>query len=394
VLRIARRRRPDTHYKSSSVATALLASLALAACGSSPGGRQKAHGAAKGPPTVASGAALPQDPASVRHRLGQLIVGRFDGAGPSGAFLSRVRAGELGGVILFAGNDTGSRSAVLKIVGELQTAAAAGHNPPLLIMTDQEGGEVKRLPWAPPALAPVSMDSGALARREGEDTGAALRSVGVNVDLAPVADIERDAGSFLGSRSFGSDPRVVAARACAFARGLEAAGVAYALKHFPGLGRAAESTDSQPVRIAATSAALRSDYGAYPLCGGSRYALVMVSSAIYPSLTGSQLPAVLSGEIYRRELPYATAATPVTISDDLQAGALRTESSPARTALQAGLDLLLYAQTEAGSAHAFAVLRGELRSGALSPSGVARAESAVAKLKELVAGAPTALAQH
>jgi beta-N-acetylhexosaminidase len=297
----------------------------------------------------------------------------------------RVRAGELGGVILFSENGTASAAVLRRTVARLQAAASAGHNAPLLIMTDQEGGEVKRLPWAPPALAPMAIGSVALARREGEGAGAALRSVGVNVDLAPVADVERSGSSFLGSRPFGGDPHVAGARACAFARGLQAAGVAFTLKHFPGLGRAAASTDSQPVTIAASSTQLRSDYAAYPLCGGDREALVMVSSAIYPSLTGTALPAVLSPEIYRQEPPGATGSAPVTISDDLQAAALRAAPSPARTALDAGLDLLLYARTEAGSARAFSLLRDELRSGALSRPALARAESRVATLKDHIA---------
>ncbi|MEA2216752.1 MAG: beta-N-acetylhexosaminidase, partial [Solirubrobacteraceae bacterium] len=209
-------------------------------------------------------------------------------------------------------------------------------------------------------------------------------SVGVNVDLAPVADVARAGSSFLGDRSFGGDPRVAGERACGFAQGLEAAGVGFALKHFPGLGSAAASTDEQAVTLDAPSAQLRSDYDAYLLCGAMRKALVMVSSAIYPGLTGARLPAVLSPAIYRRELPFATGASPVTISDDLQARALAADRAPGRTALDAGLDLLLYARTEAGSARAFTTLRRELRSGALSRPQLARAESAVRRLKGLL----------
>ena len=76
----------------------------------------------------------------------------------------------------------------------------------------------------------------------------------------------------------------------------------------------------------------------------------MVSSAAYPGLTGEAVPAVESPEIYQQELTYASGAHPVTISDDLQAGALSGSSNPAARALAAGLDLLLYAQSESGSA--------------------------------------------
>jgi beta-N-acetylhexosaminidase len=320
-----------------------------------------------------------------------LIVARFRGSSPPGGFLARVRAGQIGAVILFSENGTGDPAAVRSTVGRLQSAAAAGSNPPLLIMADQEGGAVKRMRWAPPRLAPAAMDSPALARAEGALTGRALRSAGVNVDLAPVADVERVPRSFLGSRAFGATSSATGTRACAFASGLEAAGVAFTLKHFPGLGRAGASTDVRPVTIAAPAKAIRGDYAAYRHCGSARSALVMISSAAYPTLTGGAVPAVMAPEIYRRELPLASRAEPVTISDDLQASALTGQRSPAARAVDSGLDMLLYAETERGSAEAFEKLRGELRQGIVSRAAVERAASAVGDLKALVArAAPTA----
>src|SRR4029079_16788818 len=87
----------------------------------------------------------------------------------------------------------------------------AGGTPPLLIATDQEGGEVRRLPSAPPTVAPASMAT-ATAAGQGQATGQTLAQLGINVALAPVADV--DHGSFLGSRSFGSSPSRVATAAC------------------------------------------------------------------------------------------------------------------------------------------------------------------------------------
>jgi beta-N-acetylhexosaminidase len=337
-------------------------------------------------PTKTSAA---RDPApSAARALGQLIVGRFQGSSPPAAFLARVRAGEVGGVIIFSDNATGSPAEVRSTVTQLQKSAASGSNPPLLIMVDQEGGEVKRFPWAPPDRAPREMDSVAVAHVEGMRTGQALRGVGVNVDLAPVADVERAPGSFLGSRSFGSSPAVTGERACAFAIGLEQAGIGFTLKHFPGLGRATRSTDLGPVTIAASGEAIRDDYAAYGDCGSARSALVMVSSAAYPSLAEDTTPAVLSREIYERELPAAAGTQPVTISDDLEAGALAGQPAPAHRALAAGLDLLLYAQSEEGSADAFRTLLGELRSGTLPRASIERADRAVSALKSLVAGGP------
>jgi beta-N-acetylhexosaminidase len=319
--------------------------------------------------------------------LGQTIVGHFAGATPPSSFLDQIRSGELGGVILYTENVAGGEASTRALDQQMQSVAMEGHNPPLLIMTDQEGGEVKRLEWAPPKLAAAEMSSDAVAQAEGEATGQALRSVGINVDLAPVADVVHVADSFLHTRSFGSNPAVVAARSCSFATGIASQGVAYTLKHFPGLGRALTSTDVQPTTVNATASELRSDYQPYVYCGNNPDGLVMVNSAIYPSLTGSTTPAVLSPEIYRTELPLATGGHPITISDDLQAAALANELTPGRRALDAGLDILLYAQTSEASLEAFRGLLADAQAGGIPRARIEQAYQAVQTLKGRVAGA-------
>jgi beta-N-acetylhexosaminidase len=160
--------------------------------------------------------------------------------------------------------------------------------------------------------------------------------------------------------------------------------VAYTLKHFPGLGRADGNTDLGPVTIGALASALRADYRAYPTCGTNPLALVMVSNASYPALSGP-LPAVMSPAIYHRELPFATNDAPeVTISDDLQAGAIANQPAPARRAFNAGLDMAMYAQTEQASASAYETLLQDARSGALSMDRIHEADRAIASLKRHV----------
>jgi beta-N-acetylhexosaminidase len=251
-------------------------------------------------------------------------------------------------------------------------------------MADQEGGDVRRLANAPPRLAPREMSSGRVAFEEGLATGRALARVGVNVDLAPVADVEQLPGSFLGSRSFGASPRLVGERACSFARGLVRAGVDYTLKHFPGLGTAPGSTDAEPVSVGTPAGTLRANYAAYQRCGHGPHVLVMISSASYPALSGDEMPAVDSRETYRIELRRAHVRA-VTISDDLQAGALAGIDRPGSHALAAGLDLLLYAQSEQVAGEAYEKLAAELREGALSEARVREAVGLVTLLKVGVA---------
>ncbi len=346
-------------------------------------GRSGAHHAVRSRAQVPGAVvALPADARgrSLSRLLGQMMVTAFPGPEPSPSLLARIQDGELGGVILFSDNVVGGPLATRALTRELQSAAARGGNPPLLIMTDQEGGAANRL-IGPPAVPPAGMTTATQAFDQGVATGRLLREEGINIDLAPVADVARTPDSFLGSRSFGADPGVVAARACAFAQGLAGQGVAYTLKHFPGLGLASRSTDVGPVVIADTAAVLREDYLPYSRCGRGPLALVMVSSAIYPTLSGS-LPAVMSPEIYRRELPLAVdGARPVTISDDLESGAIAGQLAPARHAVAAGLDLILYAASEKTSADVYEVLLADARAGVIPRSVLETANLRIARLK-------------
>lgn len=346
--------------------------------GASAPGQQPAAGS---PVTGSNHRAVP-----LARMLGQMIVTRLSGAMPSPALLRRIRLGQVGGVILFSESFAGGPSTARAAVSMLQQAASAGGNPPLLVMTDQEGGEVRRLQWAPPRRAAAQMTSAALAQSEGEATGRALRSVGINLDLAPVADVVHVAGSFLGTRSFGTTSTQVTERACSFAAGLARDRVGYTLKHFPGLGWASASTDLRPVVIDLPAATLRADYEPYLACGSNPDGIVMVSNAVYPRLASGDAPAVLASSTYTREMRIATDRSPVTISDDLQAGALADQPNVPVRAARAGLDMLLFAQTEAASQEAYETLLASVRAGGIRQARVKAAYEAILGFKAQVAG--------
>jgi beta-N-acetylhexosaminidase len=316
--------------------------------------------------------------------LGETLITRLNGTTASPRLLARIRAHQLGGVILFSETFAAGAAQATRTIGQLQKVARAAGAWPLLIMTDQEGGEVRRLASAAPRLAPRQMTSTQVAHDEGLAAGKALRGVGVNVDLAPVADVEQITDSFLAERSFGSSAQLVAQRACAFAQGLSEAGVGYTLKHFPGLGTAPASTDVAPVVVPTAAGTLRANYAAYRRCGRGPRTLVMISSASYPRLPSSKTPALDAPEIYQKEMRLAGIEAP-TISDDMQAGALAGLEHPALHALRAGLDLLLYAQSEQASSEAYEKLDTELHDGSLSAARVRQAATAITHLKAMLA---------
>jgi beta-N-acetylhexosaminidase len=246
-------------------------------------------------------------------------------------------------------------------------------------MTDQEGGEVKRL-VGPPEYSAAGMADVDVARQQGTATGKVLREAGINVDLAPVADVSRADGFMTQEqRTFGSDTNTVARAACAFAHSVAQSGVAYTLKHFPGLGDAADNTDGVRVAIAEPASEIAADDAPYRKCGRGPLALVMLSSASYDRLTGST-PAVLSPYIYNTVMA-RDGIDAVTISDSFESGAISGRRSPALAAINAGLDIVMYPGDEAASRDAYDSLFQAAKHGTLNRARVRTAARKVLALK-------------
>ncbi len=273
-----------------------------------------------------------------------------------------IRHGELAGVILFEAN-LPNRAAARRLSAEIESIRRpAGLRDPLLVMVDQEGGLVKRLSGAPSASAAQMGRSGAeFSRRQGRATAANLRSAGINVDLAPVLDVARPGGTIAETeRGFGSSPAQVTATALPFAQGLGAGGIATTAKHFPGLGAAAENTDFAVQRINLPKRTLRAvdeqPYRDYVAQGGE---LVMLSTAIYPAF--SSRPAAFARQIATGELRGRIGFHGVSITDALESVAVRSFGGPAEAAtaaVEAGTDLLLFADYRAAASAHEAMLRG------------------------------------
>lgn len=216
----------------------------------------------------------------------------------------------------------------------------------------------------------------------GRATGAYLRARGVGVDLAPVLDVAES--SFLGSRTFGGDPALVARVGPAFGQGLQAARVAATAKHFPGLGTATANTDLSVVAITTGRAELERRLAPFRRAVRSGTKLVMVSNAVYPALDPSGLPAVLSPAIVTGLLRKRLGFHGVVITDSLTTPAPRAHSDAATRAIEAGVDLLLYSDDAASSETAFATLRAAAVAGTLDAERLAAAYRRVLALKRWV----------
>jgi beta-N-acetylhexosaminidase len=344
-------------------AALVIAVLAPAACGGGGGGGATTAASSR-PPAAGTKAALTPE-----QLAGQHVVFPFAGRTPPHALLSRIRRGEAAGVI-FLGANLGTPAQVRALTRRLRAVPRpAGLRAPLLLMVDQEGGSVKRLPGAPSRSAPAMAATGdpAVARAEGRATAATLRAAGMNVDLAPVVDVVRPESALQAEgRGFGFSAASASRFGAAFARGLSEGGVAATAKHFPGFGAAPSNTDTGAVRIAMPLRELLGDARPFRSAIRAGARLVMLSSAIYPALSG--VPAVLSPRVVQRELREGLRFGGVAISDDLEAPAFAAyggASGAAVRATRAGVDLLLFARTYEGAARATAALARAIRAGQL-----------------------------
>lgn len=293
----------------------------------------------------------------LRAMLGQMLLVGFRGAElPADASILRdIREHDLGGVILF------DRDVQLKTVGRniqspaqvraLTAALQAAARTPLFIAVDQEGGRVRRLreeagfPHSPSAKV-MGQGSPDATLQEGERTGRLLADLGINLDFAPVADVDvNPASPAIGAleRSFSADPETVAAHAGAFSRGLLSQGVLPCLKHFPGHGSAMADSHLGLTDISRTWSPTELipyerliPLGASPLimCG---HLFLERFDADHPATLS---PAVLTG-LLRERLGF----TGVIVSDDMQMRAITAHyglEEAVLRAVEAGMDILVF----------------------------------------------------
>ena len=397
------------------IAMALAVALAASAvAGRFPLWLRSAPGPAREPGTpspkpagTASGSPSPSQPVgpalptlSLQQMAGQRVIYSYGGLTPPAGLLRLISHGDAAGVIFFSQNIS-SLAQLTKVVAELEQADASPLNPvraPLLLMTDQEGGQVRRVPGAAAAVRAADRrrrpDPAAAATNAGASAGQNLRGIGINVNLAPVLDVYRQPGDFDDQfqRSYSTNPAVVAELGADFITAQQRAGVAATAKHFPGLGAAAsaQDTDKVPVTLNLPLATIRdTDELPYKAAIAAGVRLVMVSWAVYPALDPAGRRA------FRPRSSTASCASGssspgVTITDALEAGALRAYGpiqNRALLAAEAGMDLILCSvQNVSEGEQATAGLEDGYRDGKLGKQAFTEALQHVLALRESLPG--------
>lgn len=178
---------------------------------------------------------------TLEQKVGQMVMAGFPGAAVGPEVTQLIRQHAVGGVILFARNVQNPYQVADLTRALQQMARSSGAGVPLFIAADQEGGIVVRIRDGvtvfPGAMALGATGSEEYAYQAGRVTGRELKALGINMNFAPVLDVNNNAANpVIGVRSFGEDPAAVARLGTAFIRGLQAEGVAATAKHFPGHG--------------------------------------------------------------------------------------------------------------------------------------------------------------
>ncbi|MFH1349376.1 MAG: beta-N-acetylhexosaminidase [Pseudomonadota bacterium] len=311
------------------------------------------------------------DLSDLNKEIGQLFMAGIPGPQVDEGTESLIRDYHLGGVILFSRNIEGPIQ-IAKLCKDLQDTALKYHGTQLFLAVDQEGGRVARLkePFTLfPGNSAMGMDPRAVegAIEFGRVTAMEMKMVGLNMNLAPVVDVQRgEPEQHLIGRTFGEDPKKVALLGRTVIRTLQGEGVMAVAKHFPGLGRTLldphfylpmieiKMEEMEEVNLLPFRAAIEEQVSA-----------IMTSHAVYPAMDPER-PATLSPTILNQLLREKMNFGGLIITDDLEMGAIVTHygaGGGALAAFEAGADLLLICKDQNNVLEGLQLIRGKLLRG-------------------------------
>lgn len=287
---------------------------------------------------------------SVDEKVGQLFILGFPHRQVTHDLQKFLTTYKPGSFVIFKRNFN-SLTEAKKLTTDLTALTMKNTGLVPFLAIDQEGGNVSRIPTNPPmpnALSLGQADSPQIAEDLGYETAALMKQLGFNMNLAPVLDVADPLQfSFIGARSYGSDPRLVGDMGFYFSKGLIRNGVVPTAKHFPGTG----STTIDPHYNSSISAFSEKELNEKHLPPFQTYSklgifsAVMVSHSVYPSLDESGKPAVFSKKIVNDLLRDKMKFRGLVITDDLQMSASKNLLQPAEAALialQSGSDIVMF----------------------------------------------------
>lgn len=330
---------------------------------------------------------------TLEEKLGQLFWVGLPGTELTEESRQLLAEGKVGGFIFF-GRQGSDPEVLRRLTGELQAAAAARDRaaPGLVIAVDHEGGLVQRFgppftQW-PGAMTLGAAGSAAYAEAMGRAMARELRAVGVNMNLAPVADVNNNpANPVIGTRSFGEEPGLVAEMAAALAAGMQEEGVSAVAKHFPGHGdTAVDSHLDLPVISHDRERLDRVELVPFRAAIDAGIDAIMAAHIVFPAVAqdgrpGSLSPDVLTG-LLKEELGFAGVA----MTDAMNGMAAITDyygvDEGLVLAVQAGADVVMVTESFGGQQALYEHLLQAVQEGRIPESRIDDAAGRVLALKE------------
>ena len=306
---------------------------------------------------------------SEEQRVGQLFMVGIGGDQLSLIETAAIVADHFGSVFLVKTRTNGV-AGVRSLSDSIQALATESGTAGVrfFVAADQEGGEVQRLTGAGFTTIPAALDQGKLPattlQARARTWGAELAAAGINLDLAPVMDVvpvgAESSNEPIGAlqREFGNDPATVGSHGSAVVKGMTQAGIATALKHFPGLGRVIGNTDTSAGVVDSATTASDPYLAAFAdgIAAGAPF--VMVSLATYTQIDPDH-QAVFSPAIIGTLLRGRLGFDGVVISDDIGATRAVASMAPGNRAtafVSAGGDMMIVSGLIAAGEMASAVL--------------------------------------
>jgi beta-N-acetylhexosaminidase len=336
------------------------------------------------------------DHMTLDEQIGQLLMVGFHGTTPPSELVELIQQHHVGNIILFSRNIQQAEQ-VHELTCRLQDLArASGQRYPLLIAIDQENGMVRRL-GDDATILPGNMALGAVGDEQSAyevalACGRELKALGINLNLAPVVDVNNNpANPVIGVRSFSEDAQQVARLGCAQVRGYQDARIAACLKHFPGYGDT--TTDAHLALPIIRHARERLEQlELVPFKSGitANAACIMSAHVYLPALmSDTQLPATFSPILIQQLLREQLGYQGVIITDCLEMRAISETVSMKKSALlafQAGHDLLLISHRYDRQLAAIAAIKAAVQAGEISSEQIRQSAERIIKLKERLLG--------
>ena len=327
---------------------------------------------------------------TIEEKVGQLIMVGFEGTQANETVETHIREQFVGGVVLFSRNIQ-SPQQTAELTNQLQRLAeGTPRQIPLFIGIDQEGGWVIRLREGatvlPGNMALGATDSTALAERAGEVTAIELAAVGVNINFAPVMDVNNNLDNpVIGRRSFGESPELVSRLGVPYIRGLQRNGVLATAKHFPGHGdTTVDSHFDLPTVNHDTERIHTLELQPFRAAIEADVAAIMTAHIVYPAFDADR-PATLSPAILTNLLRKELGFDGLIITDDMEMKAIddRYRSGEAAVmAVEAGADIVMVLWSPTKQIEVFNALLSAVKSGRISQARLDQSVERILKSKE------------